>query len=98
MSEQQIVVELRLIEQNFRINTTEAERPELERAAEFFNQKFHELRRNAPRIEHNRLVIMVALQMAQEILTLKKSTQQYKRCEQLLQTILEDTEYMVTER
>ena len=48
-----IVVELRLIEQTFRLNTTEEKREELERAAELLNQKFHDMRRNAPRVEHN---------------------------------------------
>ena len=44
-----IVVELRLIEQTFRLNTTEDKREELERAAELLNQKFQEMRRAAPR-------------------------------------------------
>ena len=66
MSEQ-VTVELRLIEQTFRLNTTEDKREELERAAELLNQKFHDMRRNAPRVEHNKLVIMVALQMGQEV-------------------------------
>ena len=35
-----IVVELRLIEQTFRLNTTEDKREELERAAELLNQNF----------------------------------------------------------
>ncbi|WP_312099880.1 cell division protein ZapA [Acinetobacter venetianus] len=90
-----IVVELRLIEQTFRLNTTEDKREELERAAELLNQKFHDMRRNAPRVEHNKLVIMVALQMAQEVISLNKSLQEYAHCEHLLQTILEDVEQTV---
>ena len=54
MSEQ-VTVELRLIEQTFRLNTTEDKREELERAAELLNQKFQDMRRNAPRVEHNKL-------------------------------------------
>lgn len=90
-----IVVELRLIEQTFRLNTTEDKREELERAAELLNQKFHDMRRSAPRVEHNKLVIMVALQMAQEVFSLNKSLQEYAHCERLLQTILEDVEQTV---
>ena len=90
-----IVVELRLIEQTFRLNTTEDKREELERAAELLNQKFQDMRRSAPRVEHNKLVIMVALQMAQEVFSLNKSLQEYEQCEHLLQTILEDVAQVV---
>ncbi|MAK29547.1 cell division protein ZapA [Acinetobacter sp.] len=72
-----VVVELRLIEQIFRLNTTVEEKEELERAAELLNERFNEMRRNAPRVEHNKLVIMVALQLTQEVLGLNKTVQEY---------------------
>ncbi len=70
-------------------------REELERAAELLNEKFNDMRRSAPRVEHNKLVIMVALQLTQEVLSLNKSLQEYAHCERLLQTILEDVEQIV---
>ncbi|MBD1220007.1 cell division protein ZapA [Acinetobacter seifertii] len=93
MSEQ-VMVELRLIEQTFRLATSD-KREELERAAELLNEKFNEMRRSAPRVEHNKLVIMVALQLTQEVLSLNKSLQEYTHCERLLQAILEDVEQTV---
>ena len=90
-----IVVELRLIEQTFRLNTTEDKREELERAAELLNQKFQEMRRAAPRVEHNKLLIMAALQMAQEVFSLNKSLQAYAHAEHLLHSILEDVEQII---
>ncbi|ADI91719.1 cell division protein ZapA [Acinetobacter sp. IRS14] len=94
MSEQ-VMVELRLIEQTFRLATTLDKKDELERAAELLNEKFNEMRRSAPRVEHNKLVIMVALQLTQEVLSLNKSLQEYTHCERLLQTILDDVEQIV---
>lgn len=94
MSEQ-VMVELRLIEQTFRLATTLDKKDELERAAELLNEKFNEMRRSAPRVEHNKLVIMVALQLTQEVLSLNKSLQEYTHCERLLQTILDDVEQVV---
>ncbi|EKU38744.1 cell division protein ZapA [Acinetobacter sp. AYS6] len=94
MSEQ-VMVELRLIEQTFRLATTFDKKDELERAAELLNEKFNEMRRSAPRVEHNKLVIMVALQLTQEVLSLNKSLQEYTHCERLLQTILDDVEQIV---
>lgn len=85
-----VTVELRLIEQTFRLATTVEKKADLEKAAELLNEKFQEFRRNAPRVEHNKLVIMVALELMQEVLAMNKSLQEYEQCKQLLCTILED--------
>ncbi|AWV86900.1 cell division protein ZapA [Acinetobacter radioresistens] len=90
-----VMVELRLIEQTFRLATTADKKEELERAGQLLNEKFHEIRRNAPRTEHNKLVIMVALSLMQEVLTLNKSLQEYAHCERLLSTIMQDVEKIV---
>lgn len=94
MSEQ-VMVELRLIEQTFRLNTTLDQKDELERAAQLLNEKFNEMRRSAPRVEHNKLVIMVALQLMQDVLNMNKSLQQYAHAERLLETILNEVEQTV---
>ena len=43
-----VTVELRMIEQVFRLATTVEKKPDLEKAAELLNEKFQEFRRNAP--------------------------------------------------
>ena len=91
MSEQ-VTVELRLIEQVFRLATTPDKKADLENAGQLLNAKFQEFRRKAPNVEHNKLVIMVALELMQEVLTMNKSLQQYSQCERLLNDILEDVE------
>ncbi len=87
-----VTVELRLIEQSFRLGTTTDKQPELERAGRLLNEKFQEFRRKAPNVEHNKLVIMVALELMQEVLGMNKSLQEYAQCERLLATMLEDVE------
>lgn len=89
---QQVTVELRLIEQVFRLSTTADERPDIERAGQLLNDKFQEFRRKAPNVEHNKLVIMVALELMQEVLTLNKSLQEYAHCDRLLNAMMEDIE------
>lgn len=71
------------------------EKADLERAGQLLNDKFQEFRRKAPNIEHNKLVIMVALELTQEVLTMNKSLQEYSHCERLLSDILEDIEKAV---
>ena len=94
MSEQ-VIVELRINEQPFRLSTTSSKPADLERAAELLNEKFHDFRRKAPNIEHNKLILMVALELMQEVLTMNKSLQEYSHCERLLSDILEDVEKVV---
>lgn len=90
-----VTVELRLIEQSFRLQTTYEKKGDLERAGELLNEKFQEFRRKAPNVEHNKLVIMVALELMQEVLSMNKSLQEYAQCERLLSAIMEDIEKAV---
>lgn len=94
MSEQ-IAVELRVLGHNFRLATTEKEKADLERAAELLNEKYDDFRRKAPRVEPSKLIIMVALELMQEVLSMNKFLQEYAHCERLLTTILEDVEDLV---
>lgn len=90
-----VTVELRLIEQTFRLSTTQDRKDDLQRAGDLLNEKFQEFRRKAPNVEHNKLVIMVALELMQEVLIMNKSLQEYSHCKRLLATILEDVEKTV---
>ncbi len=43
-------------------------------------------------MEPSKLIIMVALELMQEVLSMNKSLQEYANCELLLQNILEQVE------
>lgn len=87
-----IVVELRVIDQLFRLSTTPTEQAGLESTVQTLNKRFQDARQLSPRAEHNRLVISVALSLMQEIITLKQSLQHYEQCHDLLHTMLQDIE------
>ncbi|MFW1754124.1 cell division protein ZapA [Acinetobacter wanghuae] len=91
MSEQ-IALDLRVLGHSFRLASTPDQKDDLERAAQLLNDKYDEFRRKAPRMEPSKLVIMVALELMQEVLTMNKSLQQYAHCERLLATIMEEVE------
>ena len=91
MSEQ-ITVDLRVVGHNFRLATTPDKKDDLERAAQVLNDKYDEFRRKAPRVEPNKLIIMVALELTQEVLAMNKSLQEYAHCELLLKSILQEVE------
>lgn len=87
MSEQ-IPVDLRVLGHSFRLATTVEKQPELERAVDLLNEKYEEFRRKAPRMEPSKLIIMVALELTQEVLSLNKTVQEYEHCQLLIQSLL----------
>ncbi len=87
---EQIAIDLKVLGHSFRLASTADQQDELQRAAQLLNEKYDEFRRKAPRMEPSKLIIMVALELMQEVLTMNKSLQQYAHCERLLQTILEE--------
>jgi cell division protein ZapA len=91
MSEQ-IPVELRVLGHSFRLATTEAQQADLERAAQLLNEKYDEFRLKAPRMEPSKLIIMIALELMQDVLSLNKSVQEYEHCEILLDSLLQELE------
>ncbi|NHB66978.1 MULTISPECIES: cell division protein ZapA [Acinetobacter] len=91
MSEQ-IAIDLKVLGHSFRLASTADQQDELQRAAQLLNEKYDEFRRKAPRMEPSKLIIMVALELMQEVLTMNKYLQQYAHCERLLQTILQEVE------
>lgn len=90
-----ITVELRVLGYSFRLVTTEKEKADLERAALLLNDKYDEFRRKAPRVEPSKIIIMVALELMQEVLSMNKTLQEYAHAERLLANIIDDVAELV---
>ena len=93
-----ITVELRVLGHSFRLVTTEKEKADLERAALLLNDKYDEFRRKAPRVEPSKIIIMVALELRKEVLSMNKTMQEYAHAEGLLVNIIDDVEELVYTR
>ena len=89
-----ITVELRVLGHSFRLVTTEKEKADLERAALLLNDKYDEFRRKAPR-DPSKIIIMVALELMQEVLSMNKTLQEYAHAERLLANIIDDVAELV---
>lgn len=90
-----ITVELRVLGHSFRLVTTEKEKADLERAALLLNDKYDEFRRKVPRVEPSKIIIMVALELMQEVLSMNKTLQEYAHAERLLANIIDDVAELV---
>ena len=88
-------VELRVLGHSFRLVTTEKEKADLERAALLLNDKYDEFRRKAPRVEPSKIIIMVALELMQEVLSMNKTLQEYAHAERLLANIIDEVAELV---
>lgn len=87
-----ITVELRIVEQTFRLATPTDKEEELRHACDLLNEKYHNFRRKAPNLEQHKLMTMVALDLMQEVLTLNKSLQEYTHAERVLSDIMDELE------
>ena len=64
---------------------------------EQYEQKLQEFRRTMPRLESERLTVMVALSLAQEVLSLNKGLQEQTHCQRLIKQMINDTEKTLSE-
>ena len=83
----QIPIDLRVLGHSFRLATTEEKKEDLERAAQLLNERYDEFRRKAPNMEPSKLIIVVALELMQEVLSMNKSLQHSAHCARLLNSI-----------
>ena len=87
-----ITVELRIVEQTFRLATPSDKEEELRHACDLLNEKYHGFRRKAPNLEQHKLMTMVALDLMQEVLSLNKTLQGYTHAERVLTDIMDELE------
>ena len=93
-----ITVELRVLGHSFRLVTTEKEKADLERAALLLNDKYDEFRRKAPRVEPSKIIIMVALELMQEVLSMNKTLQEYAHLARSLACTIDYAAHLVLTR
>ena len=87
-----ITVELRIVEQTFRLATPSDKEEELRHACDLLNEKYHGFRRKAPNLEQHKLMTMVALDLMQEVLSLNKTLHSYTHAERVLTDIMDELE------
>lgn len=72
MSERMVRIGVRILEKDYQIACLPEERTELLDSAEFVNQKMREIRDSASVVGLDRIAVMAALNLANELLKLKK--------------------------
>lgn len=84
-------IELTIFDRVYKLGCDPQEADGLRAAAKYLDQKLREARAAMPRIENDRLAVMVALQICQELLKANKSLQELQACQRLVQQMISDT-------
>lgn len=85
-------VELWLLDSVYKLGCKVDQQTHLKHAGELLEQKFQAMRGSNPRMDNQKIAIMVALQLMQDVLDLNKTIQSYHQCELLLTDLVDDVE------
>ncbi len=88
-------VELWLLDSTYKLGCPVDKQSELKSAGELLEQKFREFRSANPRMDNQKIAVMVALQLMQDVVDLNKSLQKYSQSERLLGELVDDIERQV---
>ena len=83
-------VELWLLDSVYKLGCPANLQDELRSAGDLLEQKFKAMRSANPRMDNQKVAVMVSLQLMQEVIELNKSLQQYSQCENVLADVVDE--------
>lgn len=87
-----MTVDVRILDRSYKLACEPSEEEQLQKAVGLLEQKLQEIRRNMPRLESERVAVLVALSLAQEVLTLNKGLQEQTHCQRLIKQMINEAE------
>lgn len=90
-------VELWLLDSTYKLACPTHRQAELKHAGELLEQKFRDMRGQNPRMDNQKIAVLVSLQLMQEVLDLNKTLQQYSTCERQLAELIDKVDQQVNE-
>lgn len=91
----QATVELWLLDSIYKLACPNGRQADLKHAGELLEQKFRDMRSQNPRMDNQKIAVLVSLQLMQEVLDLNKTVQQYNECERQLAELIDQVDYQV---
>lgn len=88
-------IELWLLDGVYKLGCPSHKQDDLKNAGEILEKKFREMRGQNPRMDNQKIAVMVSLQLMQECLDLNKSLQTYSQCDHLLADMIDDVDQQV---
>lgn len=88
-------VELKIFDRSYTLACDTQQTDALKAAARYIDSKMREARSAMPRVESERLAVLVALDICQELLNANKALQEKAACQRLIKQMIEDVESCV---
>lgn len=88
-------VDIQILGRTYGMECDEAEASGLKAAASHVDAKLQELRKAMPRLENDRLAVLVALNLCQELLTANKALQEVSASQRLVMQMIDEAEALV---
>ena len=88
-------VELKIFDRSYTLACETAQVESLKAAARYIDSKMREARSAMPRVESERLAVLVALDICQDLLGANKVLQERAACQRLIKQMIEDVESCV---
>lgn len=85
-------VELNILDRSYKLACEDNQADGLKAAARHVDSKMREFKSAMPRIETERLAVMVALQLCQELMAANITLQGQKACQRLINQMINDVE------
>ncbi|MEC8886576.1 MAG: cell division protein ZapA [Pseudomonadota bacterium] len=83
-------VELWLLDSVYKLGCPANLQDELRSAGDLLEDKFKAMRSANPRMDNQKVAVMVSLQLMQEVIELNKSLQHYSQCENVLADVVDE--------
>ncbi|MEC7119759.1 MAG: cell division protein ZapA [Pseudomonadota bacterium] len=85
-------VELKIFDRSYTLACEAQQADALKAAARYIDSKLREARSAMPRVESERLAVLVALDICQELLMANKALQEHAACQRLIHQMIDDVE------
>lgn len=90
-------VDIQILGQSYSIHCPSDEVDNLQTAVSHINNQMQSFRKQAPSLEHNKLLVLTALNLCSELFEAQKNAQNTKKSERLLENMLLETKQLLRE-
>lgn len=88
-------VDIQILGRNYSIHCAPEEVETLQTAASHVNYQMHDMRKQAPSLEHDKLLVLTALNLCNELFEAQKNEQDAKQSARLLEKLMIETKQML---
>lgn len=95
MSSTDTPIELLILDRSYKLVCPSDEVEDLSASARHLDGKLREARKQMPRVEADRLAVLVALELCQDLMKANRSMQSQAACQRLIHSMIQEAQHAV---